>query len=131
MRKLLVALATLCLVGLSVPGFAAEGWQRVGRAAISSAGIGRIVVVAPNAFGSIRLEASQPAELSNIRVEFADGTSFAAPAPLNLSATERSREIDLPGAAKPLRSVVFTVRAPGGGANPQGQTIVLYGGQGQ
>ena len=129
MRKLLVALAALCLVGLSLPGSAAENWQRVGRAAISSAGVGRIVVVAPNAFGSIRLEASEPAELSNIRVEFADGSSFAVPAPLIFSATERARVIDLPGAAKALRSVVFTVRAPGGGASTQGQTIVLYGGQ--
>jgi hypothetical protein len=129
MRALLVALATLWLTSLSAVSLAAEGWQRLGRSAVSAAGVGRIVVVAPGMFGRLMLEANGAAELSNVRIEFTDDTSHAVPMPLSFSDAERSRVIPLPGGPKTIRSVVFTIRAPGGGAAQPGQTIVLYGGQ--
>jgi hypothetical protein len=129
MRTLLVALAAVCLVALTTLASAAEGWQRLGRSAVSLTGVGRVVVVAPNTFARVMLESNGAAELSNVRIEFADGTSHAVPMPLTFTDAARSHIIPLPGAAKALRGVAFTIRGPGGAPAQQGQSIVLYGGQ--
>ncbi len=132
MSRVLMAalLSALCLAATAFPGSAnaAAGWERLGTRIVDFGGDKDTIVVGRDegAFRSIMFEVDGGAvEMRNVEVVFGNGRPFSPPTQLVFSDKERSRVIDLPGAARFIRSVTFTYRSLRTG---QGRaTITLYG----
>jgi hypothetical protein len=62
-------------------------------------------------FSAIRLHADKPLALAQVRVIFADGERWIAPAPQGLGAEEWSAPIQLPGGPRAIHSVVVFGRS--------------------
>jgi hypothetical protein len=62
-------------------------------------------------FSTIRLHADKPIAVAQVLVIFANGERWAAPAPAVLGQNEWSAPIQLPGAPRPIHSIVVTGRS--------------------
>ena len=107
-------LAAALLVSLAAPAQAAQGWELLGTRTVSFGGdIDRIDVGRNEGlFRTIMFEVDSGAvEMRNVRVTFANGQTYSPLTELVFTDDERSRTIDLPGAARAIRSITFNYRS--------------------
>ena len=112
----------------SAPGGDQAGWDQIGvqqvdfRAdhdVIRPAGAGR--------FRSIRIVVEGgDIEMFNVRITLGDGETFSPPTRLYFGERSRSRDIDLPGAARIIRRIDFFYRSVRGGGQGRA-TVHVYG----
>jgi hypothetical protein len=127
-----IFLTGLLLVGCVEPhwrygGESASGWQLLGeREADFQRDQDRIDVGRrEGTYREIRIAVrGAPVEINRIVVTFADGKTFSPSIRERFDQNSSSREIDLPGDRRSIRSVDFTYRSPD---RRQGKaTVVLY-----
>jgi len=110
------------------PAVAQQQWVHLGSRQVSSSGQRDIIRAAGDGrFKRIRLVVeSRDLELFDVRITFADGTTFSPSGRFTFTGNSRSRVIALPGAARVVRWINFFYRSlPSGG---QGKAIVhAYG----
>ena len=110
------------------PAVVQQHWVRLGSRAVGSGGDRDIIRTASaGQFKRIRLVVEGgDLELFDVRITFADGTSFSPAGRFSFTAKSRSHVIALPGAARVIRWINFFYRTlPTGG---RGKAIVhVYG----
>lgn len=110
------------------PVSAAQGWERLGMRVVNFGADRDQINVGANEgrFREIMFEADSGAiALYNVRIVFGNGQDYSPPTEFIFSDDERSRAINLPGARRIIRSVIFNYRSLRTG---QGRaTLTLYG----
>jgi hypothetical protein len=127
----IVVLGFVVVMGASSswqPADAAQGWERLGTHIVDFGADRDQINVGANEgrFREIMFEADGGAiALYNVRVVFGNGQDYSPPTEFIFSDDERSRAINLPGARRIIRNVVFNYRSLRTG---QGRaTLTLYG----
>jgi hypothetical protein len=120
-----LAAGILCFIDAAA---ALEGWERLGIRTVEFRQDRDTIFVGRNEgrFRALMLEVTDGSvEMDNIRVVFGNGRSFSPPIRLVFEENSRSRVIDLPGAARIVRSITFNYRSLN---RRQGRaTVTVYG----
>ena len=129
LRAVLVAIVLLPVPSAAwPPALAQQQWVHLGARRVSSSGERDIIrTVGDSRYKRIRLLVEGgDLELFDLRITFADGTTFSPTGRFTFTGKSRIRVIALPGAARVVRWINFFYRSlPSGG---QGKTIVhAYG----
>ncbi|HVH68371.1 MAG TPA: hypothetical protein VM716_10920 [Gemmatimonadales bacterium] len=104
-----------------------QQWVHLGTRRVSSSGERDIIRASgENRFKRIRLVVEGNLELFDLRITFADGTTFSPSGRFTFTGNSHSRVIALPGAARVVRWINFFYRSlPSGGHG--GATVHAYG----
>lgn len=128
LRAAFVAIVLCPLVGLPAPALSQQQWVLLGTRQLSSGGERDIIrSTSDGRFKRIRLVVQGgDLELFDLRVTFADGTTFSPSGRFTFTGNSRARVIALPGAPRVIRWVNFFYRSLPSGRQP-GATVHAYG----
>lgn len=116
-----LALIVALVASLTVAPAVAQGeWKRLGTATVNGKLDKDTIAVgsAQGLFTAIQLKVEGAAlELKELKVTFADNSTFVAPTKLTFNPGQTTRSIDLPGAAREIKQVDLTYSNAAGGAN--------------
>jgi hypothetical protein len=128
MRATRITVVALAASFAAIPSNALEGWERLGSRTVEFRNDSDTITVGrlEGRFSAVMFEVQGGAiELDNLTILFGSGLRYSPPTKPIFGEDGRSRAIDLPGAARIIRSVTFDYRSLAAGEVRA--TVTLYG----